>query len=112
MDTQPKFILKYGVSKKGNKTITVAQIPDKNYPYAKEQGFSCSQKYRDVVKIKTVADRDYFKNYLDKTVEEVFVIAFQEQNWRLIPFSPITVSVVLDPVDISDDVYFKGDWND
>jgi len=111
---KPEFVLKYGISKKGNKTVTVSQVKTEEYPFPKEQGFSCLQKFKEVVKIKTMSDREYYSEYLEKTVEEVFEIAFKKQDWRLIPFAPCTQSkrVELDPVEIPDHVYFKGDLND
>ena len=114
MSKKPEFILKYGISKKGNETVTVSQIKSENYPFPREQGFSCSQKFKEVIKIKTVADREYYSQYLEKTVKEVFEIAFQLQEWRLIPFSPSTQSKIIElkPIEIPDHVYFKGDWND
>ena len=109
---ESKFVLKRGVSKKGNKTVTVIQVPNEKYPYSREQGFSCSQKYKDIIKVKTVADADFFREYVEKTVEEVFDIAFSRQDWRLIPFNPITTSVTMKPISMPDWVHYNGDEND
>lgn len=38
MKTEPNFKIDYGVSKKGNKTIIVSQIPTEKYPYERNQG--------------------------------------------------------------------------
>lgn len=111
-NSEIKFKLEYGVSKKGNKTVTVIQIPTEKYPHSNKQGFSCLQKYNTIIKVKTVDDAEYFKEYLNKTVEEVFEIAFKAQNWRLIPFAPITQSITLNTAKVPDWVYGNpGDWD-
>lgn len=108
---EPKFTISYGKSKKGNKTVIINQLPNDEFPYSQEKAFSANDKYKNVIKIRTIADAKYYEEYLEKTIEDVFEIAFLNQNWKLIPFNPIKTCIT-STTPIPDDVYFNGDWND
>ncbi len=106
-----KFELKYGISKKGNKTVTVVQIPNEKYPFKSEHGFRCDEKFKNIIgKAKNIADYNFFKDYYDMTVESVFEIAFKQQNWKFIPVLPTTNAVHIKV----ETIYSENDtdWND
>jgi hypothetical protein len=89
------FTVKYGISKKGNKIIAIIQIPSEKNPISHEfNAFNCNTKFKEIIKIRTMADQSFYNIYLDKTVEEVFNIAVEKQDWKLTPFRPLVERIL------------------
>jgi len=88
------FNIKEKISNKGNRIVCIHQNACESNPKDFDfQWLKPNDLFKTIIKIKTIADQIKYEMYMEMTIEEVFNIAVKNQDWNIIPYTPVMIVI-------------------